>query len=218
MAGYEQREISVFEVTVPWILGMCIDCTVSISDKDFEAMQGGIKDFLLNVHRRSYDLPDLPSDFIALTAFKDKDEIFGPPSPLREVKMDQSGHVDALCQWVDRLKNDGKATALHDAIVIASDEVQEIDSRLANDYLKIIVAITDGEDNDSRTPLSQLQYFRTTDLHLAVIAAGNTASPELRALDKFATSTHAIDRFDELFYAITITVEEIIEKTVRIDW
>ena len=54
MVGYEGREISVFEVSVPWILGMCIDCTVSISDKDFEAMQGGIKDFLLNVHRRSY--------------------------------------------------------------------------------------------------------------------------------------------------------------------
>lgn len=212
----QRTEMALFKVPVPWLLGICFDCTVSISETDFRTAQQELVNFILNVHRRATFLPQLPSDFISVTAFKDKNKIFGPSAPLNVVKMDRQDHVVGLCQWINSLKRDGASTALYDAIAIASQELVTIDQRLPYQYLKVILAITDGEDNDSRTSLSNLNYFNSTNLNLAVIGVGNSTSSELRRLGQYATSVHSISRFADLYKAITISVRTVIERTQSI--
>ncbi|MBR8826771.1 MAG: hypothetical protein DSM107014_02520 [Gomphosphaeria aponina SAG 52.96 = DSM 107014] len=112
MVILHQKEVGVFNVPVPWLLSIVIDCTASISVRDFQIAQQEIKHFLINVHKRAYQLSGLPADFVSLTAFKDKNHIFGPSSPLNVVKMDKPEYVAALCQWIDRLQRDGGATVL----------------------------------------------------------------------------------------------------------
>lgn len=114
------------------------------------------------------------------------------------------------------LKRDGKATAIYDAIIVASKELIDIDNCLPNNYLKIIIVITDGEDNDSQNKIDSLHYFGQTDLNLAVIGVGNSTKKELQKMSKYATLTLSISGFNELFRAITISVEKIVENIRRI--
>jgi len=211
-----ERQVSILRVPVPWLLGICVDCTVSISERDFATAQRELTRFLQTVHQRSYDLPGLPSDFVSLTAFKEKDKIFGPRPPLHLVKMDQASHVGALCNWVMSLSRDGSATALYDAVRVASSELVDVDRQLPHNYLKVVIAITDGEDNDSRTTLDELRYFATTSLSLAVIGVGDGSNAELKRLGRYAASVYRIDGFGDLFEAITVSIASVIDRRRRI--
>ena len=207
-----KRQIELYDMPVPWLLGICFDCTVSINERDFATAQDEVALFLGNVHRRSHMLPGLPSDFVSMTAFKDCDDIFGPPAPISLVKMDDRDHVGALCGWVKRLKRDGRKTALYDSIRIASGELLEIDRRLPANYLKVVLAITDGQDNDSRYTLDELSYFNKTDLNLAVIGVGDDSAAELKRLSRYAASSHGIGRFEDLYKAITLSIRTVIDR------
>jgi len=71
------------------------------------------------------------------------------------------------------------------------------------------MAITDGEDNNSRNSLNDLHYFEDIDVHLVVIGVGSSSARELRNLSRYATSTHSIDHFDDLFHAMSIAIEKV---------
>ncbi|WP_129670871.1 vWA domain-containing protein [Candidatus Chloroploca sp. Khr17] len=212
------QETAVFHTPIPWLLGICFDCTISISERDFATAKREVCNFLHNVNYRARLLPGQPSDFISVTAFKENHNIFGPAKPLNITKMDRTGHVEALCNWIQNLRRDGSRTALYDAIAIASRELATLDAQLPYRYLKVVLAITDGEDNDSRLKLADLGYFHTTSQHLAVVGVGNGANRELRQLGQYATSVHAISRFEDLFKAITISVSTVIQRTQHIAW
>jgi len=56
-----KRQIELYDMPVPWLLGICFDCTVSINERDFATAQDEVAMFLSKVHRRSHMLPGLPS-------------------------------------------------------------------------------------------------------------------------------------------------------------
>lgn len=207
------RESQAFSVPVPWLLGICFDCTASIDRRQFETAQKELINFLLNTHVRAAQSgrPDL----VSLTAFKAKREAFGPPQPLDLVDMRSRPHVMALAGWIASLKNDGGGTALYDAIRIASAELQRFDQRLPLQFLKVVMAITDGQDTCSEAKLRDLAYFNSTDLHLAVIGVGSSATREISQLAPYATSTHTIDNFGDLYRALTVSIEGVIQRQTR---
>ncbi|AKV71177.1 VWA domain-containing protein [Microcystis panniformis] len=206
------REVQAFQIPVPWLLGVTVDCTASISNRDFAIAKDQLIKFLVATHLRGRSLPGLPSDFVSVTAFKDRRNIFGPPQPLNVVKMDNESHVAALCQWVNNLRNDGGSTALYDAIKIASSELVAMDSYLPYQYLKLVLAITDGGDNNSNTRLQDLSYFLNSNLCLSVIGVGSSASSQLSSISRYATSTHSIGNFGDLYQAMTISLGVVIER------
>lgn len=215
----QQSELlAVFNTPIPWIVGLCIDCTISISDRNFKTMKSEIINFLANIHYRAGRLQGLPSDFVSVTAFKDSDDIYGPSRPIDIVKMDMAGNVNELCGWVDRLKNTGRATALYDAIQISAQELVSIDNRLPHRYLKVVIAVTDGIDNDSSISCGNLPFPNNQGIHLAVIGVGSEGKSELARIKNKATSTHSISEFSDLFEAISIALTRIIHSKTTISW
>ncbi len=212
----QQQTTNVFATPVPWLLDICIDCTCSISDSDFKTMQQEIVNLLLNIHRRSQFLKGYPSDFVSITAFETPDKIFGPSQPIEIVKMDNPQLLKGLCQWINSLKNDGGPTALYDAIVIGVKKLAQLDSKLPKQYLKVVLAVTDGMDNGSKTSCSSLPFPNSANIHLAVIGVGSSGRSELSKLAQKATSTHSIHKFDELFNAISISLANVIQQTTTV--
>ncbi|MBR8828189.1 MAG: hypothetical protein DSM107014_09885 [Gomphosphaeria aponina SAG 52.96 = DSM 107014] len=102
--------------------------------------------------------------------------------------------------------------ALYDAIKIGSQELLLIDRELPYNYLKVVLVITDGGDNDSCTSLTDLSYFLETDLCLCVIGVGNSTQRQLQKLDTYALSTHSIAQFADLYQAMTISLGVVIER------
>lgn len=210
MLEHRKREVGVYRVPVPWLIGVCFDCTASISGRDFRTMKEELVTFIANVHYRAHELEGHPSDFVALTAFQGRNDIYKPAKPLGVVKMDQRRHVEALADWIGGLKNDGGSTAIYDAVEITAKRLNGIDQQLRNPRLKIVLAVTDGKDNDSMNSSSDLSFFNVTDLNLSVIEVGT--SSKLRKLRRYATTTHRIIGFEDLFHEISVAIQQIIEK------
>ena len=193
----------VFEIPVPWLLGICLDCTKSISQPQFRVAQNKLTQFLLAVHRRSTQ--SYPPDLVALTAFKDHRQIFGPDrTPV--VSMDRAGEVGAMCDWVSALRADGRLTALYDAVVIAAAELVEIDEWLRYEFLKTVIVITDGINNDSKASLDDLSFFENSSINLAVIGVGNACHSQLKSLERYAAITYGIHGFEGLMDAMTFVM------------
>jgi len=211
VSGYLlQTTTEVFGIPVPWLLGICLDCTVSIAPRDFLIAQRNLISFLLETHKRG--LSGCPSDFVSVKAFKERGHVIGPRVPLTVVKMDQPGHVGALCDWINRLQRDGKRTALYDAVMNSAWDLLQLHDQLGADYLKVVLVITDGEDNDSQRRLRELALFDETDLNLAVIGVGNSTKGELDRLVPYAVLTQSIDCFDDLFLAMSTVVRVVFHQ------
>ena len=210
MLERRKRKVGVYRVPIPWLIGVCFDCTASISDRDFRTMKEELVTFLANVHYRAHDLKGHPSDFVALTAFQGKNDIHKPGKPLGVVQMSQGPDVEALADWIGQLKNDGGSTAVYDAVEITAKRLNNIDRQLRNPRLKVVLAVTDGKDNDSRNSSSDLSFFNVTDLNLSVIEVGT--SSKLRRLRRYATTTHRISGFEDLFHEISVAIRQVIEE------
>ncbi len=215
---HTRETTALFRVPVPWLLAVCFDCTLSIPREQFPVAKRELCNFLFNVHRRARLLPRQPSDFLSVVAFEDQRKVYGPRPPLQVVKMDQASHVGALCDWVSNLKREGRRTALYDAVRVGSGIVDQLDRRLPHRYLKVVVAITDGEDNDSRTRLEELGFFARKSSNLAVIGVGGASNGAIRELGPYATSTHEIGDFGGLYRALTITMTRVVQHRRTVRW
>jgi VWFA-related protein len=142
VTGLDRGDFSVFEngapqnITsfrhedIPVALGIVIDNSGSMRDK-----RSAVNDAAINLVRASN-----PSDEVFVVNFND------------EYWLDQdfTGSVPKLQEALDRIESRG-GTALYDAIVASADHLKK-NARLEK---KVLLVVTDGEDNASRETLEQ---------------------------------------------------------------
>lgn len=213
-------ETSVFRVAVPWILGISLDLSGSVSN-ELAAMKEAVTVFLSNIYRRSRQLSGNLSDWVVLNGFRE-DMVIGPPDFLEVVKMDDVSCVAMLNEWVESLEAKG-ATPMYDGIGIAATDVLRVTRSLPSDvYIKAVIGITDGQENNSRQwSLKKLEhFFACSGIHLAGIGVGSAGKAAVQVFEDagIATSTHAIQDFSELYYAMTTIMEGVLTETWGIRW
>lgn len=116
------------------------------------------------------------------------------------------------CKRMRQWKSKGM-TAIYDAVRIAHEDIIQIVRKAHYPSLNIVVVITDEEDNASRLQVSQMG-FPSSYVHFAAIGVGRCSLSSLESLAAYATSTHHIYSFQDLFKALSIALLRIQERVI----
>ncbi len=171
--GQPQRIIAFHHEDIPVALGIVIDNSGSMRDKRPKVNQAAI-----NLVKASN-----PNDEVFVVNFND------------EYYLDQdfTSHVDLLKDALDRIEARG-GTALYDAIVASADHLKS--ARLEK---KVLLVVTDGEDNASRESLEQairrLQADNGPTVYTIGLLGDEHARRAKRALQAVAEQTGGVAFF-----------------------
>ncbi len=175
--GQPQKIISFTHQDIPVALGIVIDNSGSMRDKRPKVNQAAI-----NLVKASN-----PEDEVFVVNFND------------EYYLDQdfTANVDQLKEALERIESRG-GTALYDAIVASADHLKKnTPARL--DMKKVLLVVTDGEDNASRESLEQairhLQADNGPTVYTIGLLGEEKARRAKRALSALAEQTGGVAFF-----------------------
>ncbi len=172
--GLPQRITSFRHEDIPVALGVVIDNSGSMRDKRPKVNQAAV-----NLVKASN-----PKDEVFIVNFND------------EYYLDQdfTGNVDLLKEALERIDSRG-GTALYDAVVASADHLK----KNANLEKKVLLVVTDGEDNASRESLEQavrrLQAENGPTVYTIGILGEEKSRRARRALSALAEQTGGVAFF-----------------------
>ncbi len=185
--GQPQRLIAFHHEDIPVALGIVIDNSGSMRDKRPKVNQAAI-----NLVKASN-----PKDEVFVVNFNDEyylDQDFTP-------------RVDLLKDALDRIEARG-GTALYDAVVASADHLKA--SRLDK---KVLLVVTDGEDNASRESLEQairrLQADNGPTVYTIGLLGDEHARRAKRALEAIAEQTGGVAFFPKDLSQVDEITQEV---------
>ncbi len=185
--GQPQRLIAFHHEDIPVALGIVIDNSGSMRDKRPKVNQAAI-----NLVKASN-----PKDEVFVVNFNDEyylDQDFTP-------------RVDLLKDALDRIEARG-GTALYDAVVASADHLKA--SRLDK---KVLLVVTDGEDNASRESLEQairrLQADNGPTVYTIGLLGDEHARRAKRALEAIAEQTGGVSFFPKDLSQVDEITQEV---------
>jgi len=193
----------------PAIVNLVFDASGSVSETDFHLANQIASEFAELLYQRSQVRIGERSDWLSVNWFggakNNQDyEIY----PFFNCS-DRSRLVYLSNTLQEKQHPKYGQTAIYNAILIGSAHVAQQSFMLPGDYLKVVILVTDGEDNDSSIydKNSVKQLFPNDQIFLFVVGVGNGAKVD--AFKPYAISVSQIDSFNELLATLTIFLEFI---------
>jgi VWFA-related protein len=172
--GQPQKITSFRHEDIPVALGIVIDNSGSMRDKRPAVNQAAI-----NLVRASN-----PKDEVFVVNFNDE----------YYLDQDYTGEIPLLQEALEHLESRG-GTALYDAVIASSEHLKK-NPRLEK---KVLLVVTDGEDNSSRESLEQairrLEYENGPTVYTIGILGGEKQRRARRALSELAERTGGVAFF-----------------------
>lgn len=210
------RRTSVARITLPWRLHLLLDVSQSMKEADrIHKARRAIAQF---IERIAEERPE-HADMMCLSCFSgyaNRDHrrfYFKTLGSYVEIS-DRSARAELL-HFLDECRPVPHGTALRDAIMKGSQSLFEFTMQAGSVAVNSVIAITDGEDNGSAHAPGAMGYPNQV-LNLGLIGTGEQALFELEALKSFATSTHHLADFDDLYDAMFTTLGVMVEERVAI--
>lgn len=180
---------------IPMITNILVDASGSVSERDFQVANQMIAKFVDELYQRSFRYPGELADWISVAWFGADDQYQGT----RFINASSYREMSLLYELLLTQQHPKHGhTAIYKAIVNATNDVIDLDNGLPGRYVKLIIVVTDGEDNDStqRAKTSVKAFYPNEEFFLVTIGVGN--KPDIRAFQGIATELIRINQFDEL--------------------
>jgi uncharacterized protein YegL len=196
-------------LALPVVINLLLDASSSVSESDFRIANQTVAKFAEACYYRSQINPREPADWIAVNWFgghNTKVEYVGTPF----INCSDLSKMALLSRGLESLAHPKyQHTAIYDALATATDQVLRRDSMLPKDYLKVVVLVTDGEDNDSSPQaINRIrQHYPSDAVYLALVGVGSTARVE--DLQRHAAQVTRIDNFGELLGALLVILQAV---------
>lgn len=179
------------------------------TQSDLPTIQYETQRFVENVSRRynPYDLMRI-SSFSGYTIY-DQLEFDSLPGYFQPAnRMLSQDAFNRMKSW-----NSKGMTAIYDAVIVAHQDLQGMVRQIPFRSLNIVIVITDGYDNASKKLPSEMG-FPNSYTHLAAIGVGSCSQSSLQTLSNYATSTHHIYSFNDLFQALSVVLLKVQQRVI----
>ena len=188
---------------MPAIYNIILDGTASISEEDFHKANEQIVKFAELLNARSQTNIGERADMLTVNYFGTHKQYDGTIF----INCSDAKKLNVL-YYMLHTKEHPKfgATAIYSAIAVAAGEVMLKDEELPGQYLRSIILITDGEDNDSPADIKNKirQIFPNPKINLFVISVGTSKTSEFEGV---ADKVIPINDFGSLGAALVITTQ-----------
>lgn len=206
------QRVDIAKITVPWRLNILLDVSGSMDEENrLVKAKKGIETFLSNVSLRRQN----PDDWVTASCFsgyvKTKNEDLYYRTMDNYCRIANRNSLASLMHFINNWEPVWSGTALYDAIVVASNDLYSFAQHAGGPGINAVIAVTDGEDNSNTRKPSEIGY-PNPNLHLGLIGVGKDAKKSLSSLKPYASSTHSIDDFGELYNAMFVAIGAILEQ------
>lgn len=104
-------------------------------------------------------------------------------------------------------------SAIYDAVITAHQDLLGMVRQSPFQSINIVIVITDGHDNASKNLPSEMG-FPNSCTHLVAIGVGSCSQSSLQTLSNYATSTHHIYSFNDLFQALSVVLLRVQQRII----
>lgn len=205
------RRVDIASITVPWRLNILLDVSASMKhDNKIDKAKKGINTFLYNVSQRRRN----PNDWVKASCFsgyvKTKNKNFYYKYLNQYCRIAHPESLRLLAGFINSWQPVWHGTALYDAIIMGSKVLYHFTQNTGLG-VNAVIAVTDGKDNAGTSKPSQIGY-PNANLNLSLIGVGRDSLQALSELKPYATSTHYLDDFGELYKAMFVALSAILEQ------
>jgi Ca-activated chloride channel family protein len=152
---------------------LVVDVSGSMEGEKLQMVKAGLESFLLRI---------LPEDRVGLVTFANEAEVVVEPEALSDNRI-------ALQTAIQEAFAEG-GTALYDALVVAEEALRTLPPP-EEERIRAIVLLSDGEDNESRITLDELEdTFYESGISIFPVAYGTDAN--MQALERIADFSRTI--------------------------
>lgn len=191
---------------LPSIFNLVIDASASVSEKDFTKANKVVSEFIELLHERSKYHEDERADWLSVNWFGGADSYDGTSF----INCSNILKMAFLSEFLDGKKHPKHDyTAIYSAIEWGTKEVIHRDLLLPGYYLKTLIIVTDGEDNNSPEKAKNFvkEFYPNDDIFLFVVGVGDNA--QIKEFEKYSTKIVKINNFGELLGTLTLLIELI---------
>jgi hypothetical protein len=184
---------------VPMITVLLVDGTGSITQDDFNLEKVAAVKFGVFYYARSQVNPLARSDWLAINFFGNRELYAGTETIKCDDEEVLAKNLSSVVAY-PHPKSD--ATAIYTAIARALLEANEIDKKLPGEYIKNIIVVTDGLENQSDPQMKELvrKSFPNNYVNLFMVGVGKDAN--LKEFEDIADICLHIDNYDALLKAL----------------
>lgn len=187
---------------MPVIYNVIMDATRSVSEENFSKANRQISQFAELLYERSQVNVGQLADWLTVNYFGGDEQYDGTIF----INCSDKDRLETLQQMV-RTKDHPRygSTAIYHAIALGTAEVIQKQQEFAGNYMRNIILITDGEDNDSPRRIEQAikETYPNEAINLFVIGVGENSN--LSEFNRLADMVIPVDNFDALGGAIVLT-------------
>ncbi|KPA08790.1 von Willebrand factor, type A domain protein [Candidatus Magnetomorum sp. HK-1] len=194
-------------LAAPAMINLVFDSSGSVSISDFELANEVASEFAELLYKRSQLKIGERSDWLSVNWFggakRSSDYEITPFINCSDIN--QMGNLSRKLQGKKHPQYG--YTAIYNAILLGSAQVIQKDMSIPGDYLKTVIIVTDGEDNDSDSNAKALvnKIFPNNNLLLFVVGVGKGA--RIDTFKQYAVDVLKIDSFNELLASLTLLLE-----------
>lgn len=190
----------------PAMVNLVLDRSKSMEERDFRIMLQVVAEFAEVLHTRAALHPGEWADQLTVNLFGG----YLRSNDYQELPFINCSQVAQIALLEDELTTMVPKygyTAIYNAIVRGTNQMIDQDQKLPGDYLKMLIVVTDGKDNDSAEAAkrSVREFYPNDTILLVVVGVGNEAH-----VDEFKNDADLVihlNQFDELLATLTLLLE-----------